>query len=159
MPIRTEPSQDNPGVVVLPPVLYGGAFLVVVLLQWAWPLMIVRHAIALCLGFILLLASLSLAIWGRKTMHGAGTNIGPLKPAISLVTSGPYRLTRNPLYVAMTLLYLGLTLLLDSLWGVFLLIPVLVILHFGVVRREERYLELKFGEPYRSYRSRVRRYL
>src|SRR3954453_2088294 len=159
MPIRTEPSQDNPGVVVLPPVLYGGAFLVVVLLQWAWPLMIVRHAIALCLGFILVLASLSLAIWGRKTMHGAGTNISPLKPATSLVASGPYRFTRNPLYVAMTLLYLGLTLLLDSLWGVFLLVPVLFILHFGVVRREERYLEVKFGEPYRAYQSRVRRYL
>src|SRR3954468_21078422 len=126
---RTEPSKDNPGVVVLPPVLYGGAFLFVMLLQWAWPLTIMGHVPALWLGFILLVVSLSLAIWGRKTMHGAGTNISPLKPAMSLVTSGPYRFTRNPLYVAMTLLYLGLILLLDSLWGVFLLVPVLLILH------------------------------
>src|SRR5437764_18820 len=107
-PIATEPSQDNPGVIVLPPVLYGGAFLLIVLLQWAWPLTIVRYAIALCLGFVLLLASLSLAVWGRKTMHGAGTKISPLKPAMFLVTSGPYRFSRNPLYIAMTLLYLGL---------------------------------------------------
>ncbi len=92
-------------------------------------------------------------------MHGAGTNISPLKPAISLVTSGPYRFTRNPLYLAMTLLFLGLTMLFNSWWGVILLVPLLVVLHWGVVRREERYLQLKFAEQYTEYRSRVRRYL
>jgi protein-S-isoprenylcysteine O-methyltransferase Ste14 len=78
---------------------------------------------------------------------------------IVLRMGGAYRFSRNPLYVAMTLLYLGLTFLFNSWWGVALLIPVLVVLHFGVVRREERYLERKFGEEYLAYRSQVRRYL
>ncbi len=92
-------------------------------------------------------------------MHGAGTNISPRKPATTLVDSGPYRFSRNPLYVAMTLLFIGLTLLINSWWGVVLLVPVILLLHFGVVCREERYPERKFGEEYNRYRSRVRRYV
>jgi protein-S-isoprenylcysteine O-methyltransferase Ste14 len=152
-------APDRPGVAVLPPVLYGGAFVVVLVLHWIWPLKIVRQPIAFWLGLVLLVPSLALAAWGRQTMHGAGTNISPLRPTISLVTSGPYRFTRNPLFVAITLLYLGLTMLLNSWWGMVLLAPVLLILHWGVVRREERYLELKFGDEYAEYRSRVRRYV
>jgi protein-S-isoprenylcysteine O-methyltransferase Ste14 len=108
---------------------------------------------------MLLIVSLAIGLWGRKTMHGAGTNISPLKPSINLVNTGPYRFSRNPLYVAITLLYLGFTILLNSWWGVVLLAPVLMVLHWGVVRREERYLERKFGEEYLAYRSQVRRYL
>ena len=92
-------------------------------------------------------------------MHGAGTNINPLMPTTSIVTSGPFRFTRNPLYVSLTLLYLGLTLAFNTWWGIVGLIPLLVVMHYGVVLREERYLEQKFGEMYRQYRSKVRRYL
>jgi protein-S-isoprenylcysteine O-methyltransferase Ste14 len=73
--------------------------------------------------------------------------------------SGPFRFSRNPLYLALTLLYLGLTLALNTWWGIVLLVPVLIIMHWGVILREERYLEQKFGESYRQYRSKVRRYL
>src|SRR4051812_7966494 len=108
---------------------------------------------------ILSIPALALAAWGSRTMHRAGTNISPLKPAVSLVTTGPFRFSRNPLYVAVTLLYVGFTLLINSWWGVLLLAPVLIAIHWGVVRREERYLERKFGEEYDQYRSQVRRYL
>jgi protein-S-isoprenylcysteine O-methyltransferase Ste14 len=155
----TATVRDCPGVAVVPPLLYGGAFIVVLILHWLWPLRIVSPAIAFWLGLGLIILALALAAWGRRTMHASGTNISPLKPAVSLVTSGPYRFTRNPLYVAISLLFLGLTMLLNSWWGVVVLAPVLVILHWGVVRREERYLELKFGKQYADYRSRVRRYL
>ena len=92
-------------------------------------------------------------------MHAAGTNISPLRPTTSVVTTGPFRFSRNPLYVALTLLYLGLTLAFNTWWGIVVLIPLLIIMHYGVVLREERYLEQKFGETYRQYRSQVRRYL
>ena len=157
--ISTVTPPDNPGVAVLPPVLYGGAFLIVLVLNYFWPLRITRPSVAEPLGLVVVLAALGLVLWGRTTMHGAGTNISPLKPATTLVDSGPYRFSRNPLYVAMTLLFVGLTLLINSLWGVVLLVPVILLLHFGVVRREERYLERKFGEEYDRYRSRVRRYV
>lgn len=152
-------TSDDPGVAILPPVLYGGAFLVVLLLNWIWPLKIVRQPIAFWLGIILSVTGLIIGEWGRGTMHGAGTKISPLKPANSLVTSGPFRFSRNPLYVAITILFLGLTMLLNSWWGVILLAPVLITLHWGVVLREESYLERKFGDHYAEYRSRVRRYL
>jgi len=75
------------------------------------------------------------------------------------VVTGPFRLSRNPLYLALTLMYVGLALLANALWVLVLLMPLLFMVHFGVVRREERYLERKFGDAYRAYRSRVRRYL
>jgi protein-S-isoprenylcysteine O-methyltransferase Ste14 len=155
----TSTSSENPGVAILPPVLYGGAFVAILVLQWIWPLKVVRQPVAFSLGLVLSASALVIGAWGRRTMHGNGTNISPLKPAVSLVTTGPFRFSRNPLYVAITLLFVGFTLLLNSWWGVVLLAPVLAILHWGVVRREERYLQLKFGEQYTEYRSRVRRYL
>ena len=152
-------ESDSPGVAVLPPILYGGAFIAVLVLHWIWPLTIVSRPTAFWLGLLLLVTALALGAWGRKTMHGAGTNISPLKPAIVLVTTGPYRLSRNPLYVAITFLFLALTMFLNTWWGIVLLLPVLAILHWGVVRREEHYLAKKFGDEYARYRYRVRRYL
>jgi protein-S-isoprenylcysteine O-methyltransferase Ste14 len=75
------------------------------------------------------------------------------------VATGPFRFSRNPLYVALTLIYVGLALLTNALWVLVLIVPVLLLMHYGVVRREERYLEAKFGDAYRAYRSSVRRYL
>jgi protein-S-isoprenylcysteine O-methyltransferase Ste14 len=103
--------------------------------------------------------AVAIANWGRRTMHAAGTNVNPLRPTTAIVTGGPFRFSRNPLYLALTSLYLGLTLALNTWWGIVVLIPLLIIMHRGVVLREERYLEQKFGETYRQYRSTARRYL
>ncbi len=92
-------------------------------------------------------------------MRRAGTNVRPDQPTLALVFDGPFRFTRNPLYLAATGLYLGIALLVDALWPLLLLVPVLAVLRWGVVAREERYLEAKFGEPYRAYKARVRRWL
>ena len=92
-------------------------------------------------------------------MRATGTNVDPTLPTTAIVVSGPFRFSRNPLYLALTLVYSGLTLAFNVWWGVVVLIPLLAVMHRGVVVREERYLERKFGERYRQYRSRVRRYL
>jgi protein-S-isoprenylcysteine O-methyltransferase Ste14 len=86
-------------------------------------------------------------------------NIDPALPTTAIVTSRPFRWSRNPLHVALTLVYSGLTLALKTWWGIVVLVHLLIIMHRGVVIREERYLEQKFGETYRRYRMRVRRYL
>ena len=91
-------------------------------------------------------------------MKQAGTNVNHLQPATSLVITGPFRFSRNPLYLSLTILFAGLSLVVNTLWGFIALVPVLVVLHFGVILREERYLEAKFGESYRQYRSQVRRW-
>lgn len=152
-------SADNPGVAVLPPLVYGAAFIVVLALRWLWPMPIVGHTMALCSGLALIVFAVAIAIWGRRTMHAAGTNISPLKPATVVVTTGPFRFSRNPLYLALTILYLGLSLAFNTWWGIVLLVPLLIIMHYGVVLREECYLDQKFGETYRQYRSTVRRYV
>ena len=92
-------------------------------------------------------------------MRRAGTNIYPEKPATALVEAGPFRFTRNPLYVALTILFAALSVEMNMAWGFVILVPLLVVMHYGVIRREEAYLDGKFGDAYRGYRSRVRRYL
>ena len=100
-----------------------------------------------------------IAIWGRRTMAAAGTNVNPSRPAKAIVSTGPFRFSRNPLYLSLTTIYLGLTLAVNTWWGFVVLIPLLVVMHRSVVLREERYLDRKFGDSYRQYRSNVRRYL
>ncbi len=152
-------AADNAGVVVLPPLLYGVAFVAVLALRWFWPLPILGHVIVLWAGIALAMIAVAIAVWGSRTMRMAGTNVNPSLPTTVVVTSGPFRFSRNPLYVALTLFYLGLTLALNTWWGIVVLVPLLTIMHYGVVLREERYLEQKFGDSYRQYRSSVRRYL
>jgi protein-S-isoprenylcysteine O-methyltransferase Ste14 len=152
-------STDKPGVAAPPPLLYGSAFVLVLVFRWFWPMPIFGHAVALWPGLALLVLGVGIAAWGGRTMHAAGTNVNPALPTTAIVASGPFRFSRNPLYLALTLLYLGLTLAFNTWWGIVVLVPVLIIMHRGVVLREERYLEQKFGEIYRQYRSKVRRYL
>jgi protein-S-isoprenylcysteine O-methyltransferase Ste14 len=152
-------SGDNPGVVALTPLLYAAALAVVIVLSWFWPMPIFAQAVALWAGLVLIAIGVAAAIWGRRTMRAVGTNINPALPATTIVTSGPFRFSRNPLYFALTLLYLGLTLAVNTWWGIVVLVPLLTVMHRGVVLREERYLEEKFGGRYRQYRSKVRRYL
>ena len=152
-------QRDNPGVIMLPPLLYGITFAVVLALRWFWPMPIFDHSVALWPGLALIMLAVGIAIWGRSALQAAGTNVNPSLPTTAIVTSGPFRFSRNPLYMALTLLYFGLTLAVNTWWGIVVLVPLLILMHRGVVLREERYLEAKFGESYRQYFSKVRRYL
>ena len=152
-------AGDNPGVVVRPPLLYGGMFIAALVLRTFWPMPILRHPVTPWLGLVLLMLGLAIVIPGRRALQAAGTNVNPSLPTTAIVASGPFRFSRNPLYVGLTLLYCGLTLAVNTWWGFILLLPILIIMHRGVVLREERYLREKFGDAYRQYCSRVARYL
>ena len=150
---------DNPGVVAFPGALYAAAFAIAYGLNLAWPLAVLPQPAARWIGIALCVAGAALILWGIVTMRRARTNIYPGLPATALVTDGPFRFTRNPLYVALAILFAGLALEVDMLWGFLVLMPLLLVMHYGVIRREERYLEGKFGDAYRAYCARVRRYL
>jgi protein-S-isoprenylcysteine O-methyltransferase Ste14 len=106
------------------------------------------------LGWGLLLAGVLLALWATTAFEEMDSE----KPG-KVITSGPYAFSRNPMYVAWTLMYLAIAILVNT-WWLIVLIPIpLLVTHFHDVRREERQLEGKFGETYRQYRSQVRRYL
>jgi protein-S-isoprenylcysteine O-methyltransferase Ste14 len=152
-------STDKPGFATRPPLLYGGAFVLVLVFRWFRAMPIFGHAVALWPGLALFVLGVGIAAWGRRTMQAAGTNVNPALPTTVTLASGPFRFSRNPLYLALTLLYLGLTLAFNTWWGIVMLVLVHIIMHRGVVLREERYLDQKFGETYRQYRSKVRRYV
>lgn len=102
---------------------------------------------------------IAVGFWGSATMHRAGTNVRPDRPATALVTGGPFRFSRNPLYLSLITLYLGITLFCNVTWALIILAPVLAFVHWRIVLREEKYLEAKFGDAYRDYKTRVRRWI
>lgn len=157
--MASSPTQsDSAQVVVIPPPLYAGALAAGLLLHW-WKPVHPFPSWTRWLGALLLVAAALELIWGRRTLTGAGTNVRPDQPTTTIVTDGPYRYTRNPLYVGLTGVYLGVSLAVNALWPLVLLIPTLLVMQWGVVAREERYLEKKFGETYLAYKRRVRRWL
>jgi protein-S-isoprenylcysteine O-methyltransferase Ste14 len=101
----------------------------------------------------------SLAIWAAATMRAGGTNINPSEPAPTSVRGGPFRFTRNPMYLALVLLHASLGFFINNWLPVATTSVLWAVLHFGVVRREERYLEAKFGESYLGLKRSVRRWL
>jgi protein-S-isoprenylcysteine O-methyltransferase Ste14 len=139
--------------------LYGIGLLAVLVLRWFWPLPISDSILPFWLGLSLLALGGALGLWAQTIFRVVGTNVNPSLPTTAIVTSGPFRISRNPMYLAFNLLFVGLTLAINSYWGVIALVPLLPLLHYGVVLREERYLERKFGEGYLRYKGRVRRYL
>jgi protein-S-isoprenylcysteine O-methyltransferase Ste14 len=92
-------------------------------------------------------------------MRRAGTNVDPYEPATAVVTEGPYRFTRNPMYVGFTLMYVGISALANALLPILLLPAVQQLMRRGVIEREERYLERKFGDEYRRYKESVGRWI
>ena len=156
---ETAPAQDSPGVLVFPPLLFLGPLLLGAVLQYLWPVHFWPALPARIVGGILAVLGGMFAVPALRGMRRAGTNVHPGKPTTVILSDGPYRFTRNPIYLGNTGLYLGLTLLCHAFWPLVTLVPALLVLHRGVVRREERYLEAKFGEAYLAYKARVRRWL
>jgi protein-S-isoprenylcysteine O-methyltransferase Ste14 len=146
-------------VIARPPLLYAGALIIALLVNLFWPLPIFGDKLGRWCGLLLAVLGAGILAWGRNALLSGGTSVDPTLPTTSIVSSGPYRFSRNPLYVGLTLIFVGLTMTMNTWWGILALIPLALVMHNGVVLREERYLEEKFGEIYRQYRSKVRRYL
>jgi len=152
-------APDHPDVAVLPPVLYAGALLAGGLLQWLWPLPVHGAPGIRLIGIALIGGGAALAIAGARELGRNDTAIDPRRPTTRLVTTGPYRYTRHPLYLSLTLIQAGIALALNALWILLALVPTLAVMSRGVIDREERYMERKFGDEYVRYRRRVRRWL
>jgi protein-S-isoprenylcysteine O-methyltransferase Ste14 len=154
-------SQDHPNVLVFPPIILATTIALGSVLQWLWPVRLLATAIQtwrIPAGTALILAGVLLAATGRRTLVRLGTNVSPLQPTTALATDGVFGWTRNPLYSGGMLVMFGIALVFALDWLLVLILPSMLILHFGVIRREEEYLEGKFGDQYRRYKTIVPRY-
>ena len=137
---------------------YLVAILVGVALRYVRPWPIGPVDLVRSIGAVLILASSALVVAAVREFRRAGTSENPSEPTTAIVQSGPYRYSRNPMYVALTILAAGIALVANNLWVGVMLVPALVVMHWGVIFREERYLAAKFGAEYSNYRRKVRRW-
>ena len=121
--------------------------------------LVFARGLRLAAAVLILACGVSLVASARILFKRTGQNQIPWKPTPELILQGPYRFTRNPMYVGVTLFVIGLGLAVNNLWISLFAAPALLVVHFIAVLPEERYFAAKFGESYRSFLAQVRRYL
>ncbi len=154
-----EGQKDRADVAFPPPALVLLALIVAIAFDHFWPLAVAPRPVGVALGTLFSLFGVAIIAWGRVMLARGGTTVNPYRPTTAIISGGPYRFTRNPLYVGIQSLLVGLSFLVGTWWGIALLVPTFLVLHHGVVLREEAYLERKFGREYLSYKRKVRRWL
>ena len=152
------PQVANLGI-IRPPFVYLGAIALGLLLHFAWPVWLVSRAVSGPLGGTAVLVAVALFLWAVRTFRTAGTPVPGNSPTTTIVRTGPYRFSRNPIYLSFSLLQLGVACWVNSLWLLVTLIAAVALMSFVVIPREERYLEARFSAEYSTYRASVRRWL
>ncbi len=157
------PDTDAPAVRIVPPLIALGALVVGVALQFVWPLpngFMIQPPLSYWIGGIFTLAVfIGLGRWAMTVFRDKGEDPKPWTTVHGIVETGPYRFSRNPMYVALILMVLGFAVLLSNVWILVFTPVVAIILRYGAIKPEEAYLEAKFGDAYRAYKQRVRRWL
>ena len=154
----TSDARDLPAYSVPPPVPPIAALVLIIILELTVPVDFLPQAVSLAVGIPLLVGGLGLWTWGMASLLKLGESPDPFKPTGRLLTGGALRISRNPIYAGGTVGLLGLTLLLDTATGIAVVVALAIGAH-NLALAEERYLEEKFGDEYREYRSRVRRWI
>jgi len=151
--------SNHPGVWFPPPLWYLMAVVIGVLLNRRWPLPIASGLATTVAGVGFVVGGVAIAYISIGRFRSSRTSVVPIRPASTLVLSGPYRFTRNPMYVSLALITAGCGFLLPTWWPIILLVPTLVAVQQLVILPEERYLRRRFGTAYEVYARRVRRWL
>ena len=152
-------EQDNPGIKMPPPLIYLPPLVLGLVLDRRAHVPFLPRGVARVLGWPLVGGGMALAAWFARTMREADTTMHINKPVSTLVQDGPFRYSRNPGYLSLSMLYAGISVLRNALWAILLLPLVLYVIQREVIGREERYLERTFGEEYLDYKARVRRWV
>ena len=157
----TQQNQEHIGanVAIKPPQLFLITIVIGLLLQLLWPLSLGGSVGIVLLGFSLISGSLGLMVWADGTFKRWDTAVNPEYPPTKIIKTGPYRFSRNPMYLAFLLIQLGIGLAVSSWWLLIALLPAWIVLRWGVIVREEQYLANLFGTEYLDYQTAVRRWL
>lgn len=157
-PPRPMPEAANLGI-ARPPLVYLGSIALGVILHFAWPISLLPRGVSPLFGALVVLLAIGLFLFAVRTFRAAGTPVPGNRPTTTIVRMGPYRFSRNPIYLAFSLLQLGIALWVNSLWLVVTLLPALALMSLVVIPKEERYLEARFPSEYSRYKASVRRWL
>jgi protein-S-isoprenylcysteine O-methyltransferase Ste14 len=152
------PEVANLGI-VRPPLVYLGAIALGLVLHFAWPMRLMSRAVSVSLGSTTVLVAVALFLCAVRAFRTAGTPVPGNRPTTTIVRTGPYRCSRNPIYLAFSLLQLGVAVWVNSLWLLVTLMPAVGLMSFVVIPREEQYLEARFPSDYLPYKASVRRWL
>ncbi len=155
----TATENDCPGVIAKPPLIYLGFLLLGLGLDRLWPVSVLPEAAQSVLGGTLVGLGILVVLTAIRRFKAAGTSFRTHEPATAILKDGLYGASRNPIYLGLTAIYLGIGVIADAGWVAVLLGPLLLVMHFGVITREERYLERKFGDEYLRYKASVRRWI
>lgn len=151
--------DNGPGILFPPPLIYFIGFLFAYAMNRFYPIPMFGPPLSIVVALLAVTPSAVLGLWSLVEFLRARTNLFPHKPSSSLVIVGPYRVTRNPMYLSLTLLYVSFGFLLSIAWAFIVLPAIMFIMNVYVIIREESYLESRFGEQYRAYKQQVRRWL
>jgi protein-S-isoprenylcysteine O-methyltransferase Ste14 len=157
----TETSRDSPNVLIFPPLIPLSVLVVGIVLDLFVPLGLLAHVRfpgRTVVGAIAFVVGIGMVIGANRLFRRVGTNARPSQPTLALATTGMFSWTRNPMYVGGSLTLLGIAICFALDWVILLLALSLPLMHYGVILREERYLERKFGDEYRRYKGKVPRY-
>lgn len=158
----SKPKNTESAPVIAPPLMFYHPFLALgIALHFLWePLRFFPEGwFGHAAGWPLVVLGFLIYLWAGRTMSRSREDLRYMKPTNALVTNGPYVLSRNPIYLSHILSYVGISLAVNTIWPVLFLPVGLILLHYGVIFREEKYLERLFGRQYRQYRTKVRRWL
>src|SRR5215204_3191270 len=144
---------------VRPPLVYLGSILLGLLLHFAWPLPLVQQPVGALIGAGVVLMAVGLFVSAVRTFRTAGTPVPGNRPTTTIVRRGPYRFSRNPIYLAFSLLQLGIAFSVNSLWLVVTLLAAVALMSLLVIPKEEWYLESRFPSEYPPYKASVRRWI
>lgn len=152
-------KPDTTQVTIPPPVIYFGCLFAGVAVDYIWPFPLLPKAMQYPLGVTVIGLSVLLFGWALIAFSRSNTSINHAKATTELISSGPFRFSRNPVYVSMSLLVIGIGITIDSIWVVGMVLPAITLTYYLIILKEEIYLERKFGDEYRSYKSKVRRWI
>ena len=157
--MSAQKPTDTAGVAIPPPLIYLAGLIVAFGLDWVWPVALLPNPHQYIAGALMIGAGMLIVVLVFRRFRAAGTNIEPHKPTTAIVTDGLFAYSRNPVYLALACITLGIGAAVDNIWVLVMLVPTLVIVRTAVIAREERYLEGKFGDDYWRYKMIVRRWI
>ena len=149
---------DHPNVLAKPPLIFFVFMGISFFIKKQYPAELWQGPVRSS-GIVLVILGFTLVLICARLFLNSGTNVNPFQPVLKIVTSGPYRFSRNPMYLGLAAMYAGISIVWSNPWMLLSVIPLLIVLYFGVILPEEIYLEKKFGNDYLEYKQSVRRWI